>query len=92
MVRIALLAVALIWALVTLNATIERAIGAASCAVRAEFEQVSCISPPEAWRLSVLLAVIVGLSVVIGRELTLWARSEPFGSSDDISIVKEETN
>lgn len=68
-VRIAVLGVALIWALLTLAATIEYATAVAACGVRAEYELILCASPPEAWVLPAVVAIVVGSSLLIGAEL-----------------------
>lgn len=76
--RVWLLAAGLFVALLATLSYVEQATAAAACLERARFELIVCLGSPPDWLLPVLLAAVVGLSILIGLSL---GHARPRGAS-----------
>jgi hypothetical protein len=54
------------FAAISLLATVELAVGAATCVTRAEYEMISCVEPPSVWAVPTWLGIATGAAVLLG--------------------------
>jgi hypothetical protein len=56
----------LVIALLVIERQVEWAIGSAACRVRAEYELILRMPPPEAWQFGITVGLAIALAVLLG--------------------------